>query len=84
MNLVYFLTICTNNIQDNHKSPSDRIINQIGHVYYQPISTTYQENDSYLEEKSIIAVEKEAAISLQKFVHELKSLNIYDHLNQTM
>ena len=68
----------TNNIEENSKLQSGIPINQIGDTDHQAIFTC-QENDAYLELKRYTK-----QISLQKFVDELKCLNIYYHLKQTV
>ena len=76
--------IFTNNIEDNLKSKSGILINQIGHTDHQLVFT-YQEDISYVENnEKYIKIVKKDEVSIQKFIDELKSLHIYEQLNHSV
>jgi len=76
--------IFTNNIEENNTSKSGILINDIGHSDHKMIFT-YQENITYIEKnKKCITIENRDEVSINKFIDELKILNIYEQMNKTI
>ena len=76
--------IYSDTIEENFKSKSGILTNQIGHTDHQ-IIFTHHENISYIETNDkYITIEKRDEISIQNFIDELKSLNILDKLNKSI
>ena len=74
--------IFTNDIEQNGKSTSGILINDISD---HKMIFTFQENNSYyVKVDKYIEIEKSDQLSMNNFIEELKSLNIYDKLNKPL
>ena len=74
--------ILTNDIDDNNKSKSGILINDISD---HKMIFTFQEDRSFIEKyEKLIEIETYNESAVQNFIDELKSLNIHDQLNNTM
>ena len=74
--------ILTNDIDDNNKSKSGILINDISD---HKMIFTFQEDRSFIEKhEKFVEIETYNESAVQNFIDELKSLNIHDQLNNTM
>ena len=57
----------------------------LNHVSDHQIIFTYIEKLSYIEKvPKYITIEKNNAASIQNFIHEMQTLNVYDELNKSI
>ena len=74
--------ILTNDIDDNSKSQSGILINDISD---HKMIFTFQENNLYIDKyDKFIEIETKNEVSMKDFDNELKSLNIYDQLDHML
>ena len=74
--------ILTNIIDENDQCKSGILINDLSD---HKMIFTYQENSTYIEKvQKLIEIETNSNISIQNFIDELKSLNIYDQLYHSL
>ena len=74
--------IWSNNLEESKKSKSGILINDIS---VHKMIFTFIENSEFIEKfDKLIKIEQKGEIAIQKFVEELKSMNIFDELNQNI
>ena len=74
--------IWSNNLEESKKSKSGILINDISD--HKRIFT-FIENIEFIEKfDKLIKIEQKGEIAIQKFVEELKSMKIFDELNQSV
>ena len=74
--------IWSNNLEESKKSKSGILINDISD---HKMIFTFIENIEFIEKfDKLIKIEQKGEIAIQKFVEELKSMKIFDELNQNI